>query len=371
MDAIGSLEVAALALPAAIACAVTLVACLAILATERWHGRFTHDDLDGVQKFHDRPTPRIGGAAIAVGYLAAWPFVPAGFGALWGLLGLAGLPALAAGLAEDLTRRVPVRLRLAATMASGVLFALLTGYVMQHVDLPGVDWLLSFWIIGVAFTGFAMGGVSNAINIIDGFHGLAGGALLIMFAAFAAVAWLVGDGLVLGLALLFMALVLGFFVVNFPRGPIFLGDGGAYFCGFLLAALGVLLPERNAEVSAWTAILICGYPVIETLASMRRKAKRDGHSVGAPDRVHFHMLAHRSIARRIVRGRSRAHLRNPATSVVTWSIPLTTAGLAILGYDNALLCAIFFFLTAAVYALIYRIMALNPPRLPLGLARLL
>jgi UDP-N-acetylmuramyl pentapeptide phosphotransferase/UDP-N-acetylglucosamine-1-phosphate transferase len=256
-------------------------------------------------------------------------------------------------------------------MASGVLFALLTGYAMQQVDLPGVDWLLSFWVIGVLFTGFAMGGVSNAINIIDGFHGLAGGALLIMLAAFAAVAWLVGDGLVLGLALLYMALVLGFFVVNFPRGAIFLGDGGAYFCGFLLAALGVLLPERNPEVSAWTAILICGYPVIETLASIRRKAKRKGHSVGSPDRVHFHMLAHRSIARRLVRDQEKAHLRNPATSVVTWSIPLTTAGLAILGYDSALLCAVFFFLTAAVYALIYRIMALNPPRLPLSLARLL
>ena len=101
--------------------------------------------------------------------------------------------------------------------------------------------------------------------------------------------------------MLYGALVLGFFVVNFPFGKIFLGDGGAYFAGFLLAALGVLLPMRNPEVSAWTAILICAYPVIETLASMRRKARRDGHSVGQPDRVHFHMLAHRRYARRIVR----------------------------------------------------------------------
>ena len=118
------------------------------------------------------------------------------------------------------------------------------------------------------------------------------------------------------LAVLYAALVLGFFVVNFPMGRIFLGDGGAYFCGYLLAALGVLLPARNAEISAWAAILICAYPVIETLASMRRKSRRDGHSVGQPDRVHFHMLAHRHFARRIVRSKGRSQLRNPATA---WS----------------------------------------------------
>ena len=77
-------------------------------------------------------------------------------------------------------------------MGAGVAFALLTGYTMHKVDLPGVDWLLSFYLVALAFTGFAMGGVANAINIIDGFNGLAAGALLIMLAAFAYVAHQVG-----------------------------------------------------------------------------------------------------------------------------------------------------------------------------------
>ena len=160
--------------------------------------------------------------------------------------------------------------------------------------------------------------------------------------------------------------MLGFFVVNFPFGKIFLGDGGAYFCGFLLAALGVLLPARNAEVSAWTAILICAYPVIETLASMRRKARREGHSVGQPDRVHFHMLAHRRYARRLVKRSGPVHLRNPATAVVTWSLPLITTAFVMIGYDSVILCAAFFFATVWIYALFYRVMSLNSPWLPLG-----
>jgi len=278
---------------------------------------------------------------------------------------------VAAGLAEDLTKRVGVRARLAATMLSGLLFALLSGYVMNHVDLPGVDWLLSFTLAGLLFTGFAMGGVANAINIIDGFNGLAAGALLIMLAAFAWVAHQVGDGLVLALAVLYAALTLGFFLVNFPFGRIFLGDGGAYFAGYLLATLGVMLPARNPEISAWAAILICAYPVIETLASIRRKAKREGHSVGKPDRVHFHMLAHRRYARRIVRDPELEHLRNPVTAAVTWVLPLITTGLVAISYDSALLSAVFFFATAAIYGLIYRVMSLNAPRLPAPLARLL
>jgi UDP-N-acetylmuramyl pentapeptide phosphotransferase/UDP-N-acetylglucosamine-1-phosphate transferase len=353
------------------ACALTLCFCLALVATQRWHGRFTHDGTSGVQKFHKVPTPRIGGVALALGYALVWPALPEGLRPIWALIGLAGVPPLIAGLAEDITRRVGVRARLLATMLAGVIFALLTGYVMDKVDLPGVDWLLSFYACALLFTGFAMGGVANAINIIDGFNGLASGSLLIMLGVFAWIAHRVGDDLVFALAVLYGALVLGFFLVNFPLGKIFLGDGGAYFAGFLLAALGVLLPARNADVSAWTAILICAYPVIETLASMRRKARRDGHSVGQPDRVHFHMLAHRRYARRIFRSPEHLDLRNPATSVVTWLLPLLTGVFAAVAYDNVLACAFFFFLTVAIYGGLYRVMSLNAPHLPLGLARLL
>jgi len=351
--------------------ALCLLLCLALYLTRGWHGHLTNDGLVGLQKFHRVPTPRIGGIAIALAYALVWPLLPAALAPTWLAIGLAGIPAFAAGIGEDVTRKVGVKWRLLATMGSGVIFALLTGYTMHKVYLPGVDWLLSFTVVALLFTGFAMGGVANAINIIDGFNGLASGSLLIMLAAFAFVADRVGDGLVFGLAILYAAIVLGFFIVNFPLGKIFLGDGGAYFAGYLLATLGVLLPMRNPEVSAWTAILICAYPVIETLASMRRKARRDGYSVGQPDRVHFHMLAHRRYARRIVGPTRPAHLRNPATSLVTWLLPLLTAVFAGLAYDSVLGCALLFFVTLFIYGQIYRIMSLNAPNLPLGLARLL
>lgn len=350
---------------------LSLFLCLALVVTQRWHGRFTHDHLSGPQKFHKNKVPRIGGLAVALSFVAITPLLQGELREIWILIGLAGVPALLAGIAEDVTRKVGVKWRLGATMGAGIIFALLTGYVMNAVDLPGVDWFLSFYLIALLFTGFSMGGVANAINIIDGFNGLAAGTLLILFGTFAWVAHQVGDDLVFQLALLFGAIVLGFFCVNFPLGKIFLGDGGAYFLGYLLAGIGVLLPARNPEISAWTAILICAYPVIETLSSMSRKSRREGHSVGQPDRVHFHMLAYRHYARRIVRTPRASHLRNPATSLVTWTLPVLTTLFVMASYQNGALSATFFFLTAYVYGQLYRVMSLNTPNLPLRLARLL
>jgi UDP-N-acetylmuramyl pentapeptide phosphotransferase/UDP-N-acetylglucosamine-1-phosphate transferase len=357
--------------PALAAAGLSLLVCVLLVATRRWHGRYTNDGTGGVQKFHAVPTPRIGGVGLALAYWLVWPALPESLRPAWGLIGLAGSLPLLAGLGEDLTGKVGVRYRLLATMGGGVAFAVLTGYTMHKVYVPGVDWLLSFYICAVLFTGFAMGGVANAVNIIDGFNGLASGSLLIMLAAFAWVAHRLGDDLVFALAALYGGLVLGFFLVNFPFGKIFLGDGGAYFAGFLLAGLGVLLPMRNPETSAWTAILICAYPVIETLASMRRKARREGHSVGRPDRVHWHMLAYRRYARRLIPVEWPANLRNPATSVVTWPLPLLTAIFAAVAYESVLGSAFFFFLTVFVYGQLYRVMSLNAPNLPGALARLL
>ena len=80
--------------------------------------------------------------------------------------------AFALGLAEDLTRSVGVAERLLATMASAVLAWWLTGVSLTQLDTPGLDALVAVLPLSVAFTAFAVGGVANAVNIIDGFHGL-------------------------------------------------------------------------------------------------------------------------------------------------------------------------------------------------------
>ena len=83
--------------------------------------------------------------------------------------------------------------RLLATMSSGALAWFITGYAMRNTGVPPMDWLLSFTPLAVLFTAFAVGGVANAVNIIDGFNGLAAGAVAIMLAALGLIALNVGD----------------------------------------------------------------------------------------------------------------------------------------------------------------------------------
>ncbi|HET8748399.1 MAG TPA: glycosyltransferase, partial [Ramlibacter sp.] len=235
------------------------------------HGHLTMDLPGAVQKVHLHPTPRVGGIAIYVAATAAWIVLPGpSEGALLGTVLLAGMPALLVGLLEDVTKRVSVRTRLFLTMGSGALATVWSGYGISRIDLPMADNLLAIWPVTVLFTAFAVGGVTNAINIIDGFHGLASGTVIISLLALATIAFSVGDQPLALVAVIMCAAVAGFWLVNFPWGRLFLGDGGAYFSGFTLAWLSVELMARNPRVSPWASVLLCAYPTLEVLYSVIR-----------------------------------------------------------------------------------------------------
>ncbi len=271
--------------------------CVLLVMTKRWHGIFTMDHTDGVQKFHTAPTPRVGGISILLGAIIAWDQVPTDVREMLTPILFAGLPAFIFGIAEDMTRRVGVSQRLLATMASGLLAWWITDYSLTRVDIPGVDWFLSFTLLSVIFTAFAAGGVANSINIIDGFNGLAGTASTLAFIGYGMIAWQVGDQTLVGVCLVMAACVFGFLLVNWPMGKIFLGDGGSYFVGFSLAWVAVLLLERHPHVSAFAALLVCAHPVIEVLFSMFRRMVKKQHA-GHPDRLHLHSLVKQRYVRR-------------------------------------------------------------------------
>ena len=117
--------------------------------------------------------------------------------------------------------------------------------MILRTDIPGVDHLIVWMPAAIALTLLCVTGVANAINIIDGFNGLASMCVMMMLLGIAYVAFQTGDQFVVTAALIAAGAVLGFFVWNFPAGLIFLGDGGAYCIGFLLAELSVLLIGRQ------------------------------------------------------------------------------------------------------------------------------
>ena len=304
---------------------VGFLACVAgcgmILLTKGWHGVFTFDTDVGPQKFHDKDTPRIGGTALFLGFWLAVA-VASPVRELMIQLGLCGAIAFLVGSSEDLLKKTPPALRLAATAGAALAFCLVTNCTVTRLALPFVDPFLANPLFSVAFTAFAIAGLMNAINIIDGFHGLAPGAFVLMTGTFGVVAASVGDEQLYLVSVVVTAIMLGFLLFNFPFGYLFLGDGGAYVSGFWLACVAVLLPARNPDVSPWLSLLIVIYPVTETIYSIFRKTFRGGRSPLEPDGLHLHMLVHRCFARLLGQALHRPRLANPLTSVLLCSLCL-------------------------------------------------
>ena len=281
-----------------------------IVRSQKWHGRLTHDhDLGGVQKVHTTAVPRIGGLAVIGGVLLGLVLFQQIFpgqvsanraSRIYLLLG-ASLPAFLAGLIEDFTKRVSVRVRLVATALSALVASLALGATVGELDIWGLDALLTIAPLAIVATAVFVAGGSNAINIIDGFNGLSGSTIIIMAIGLGAVGLQVGDSFVAVLGALCAGATLGFLMLNYPSGKMFLGDGGAYFLGFWVSEMAVLLLVRHPELSAWQILAICGYPIIEVLFSIYRRKFVRKVSPGAPDALHLHGLVFRRLVFKYVR----------------------------------------------------------------------
>lgn len=353
-----------------VALGVSLAIATLLIRFAHVHARFTQDNANGVQKFHARPTPRVGGIPLFAGLGAA--LVSASMAgavapSVAGWLVLSALPVFVAGLAEDVTRRVGPAWRLLAAFASAALAMWLFGTVLGRFDLPPVDALVgAFPILAVAITMFAVGGVCHAMNIIDGYNGLSGVVAAMILAALGYVAWKVGDYELFVISGGAIGAIIGFLIWNYPRGLIFAGDGGAYLLGFLIAEISVLLVARHPQVSAWFPLLLVGYPVWETMFSIYRKKFVRGQSPGIPDGLHFHMLIYKRLVRWMVGNRDADVVlkRNSMTSPYLWAVAAITVVPAVLFWNNTLALQVAFPLFAISYVWLYlRIVRFRTPKL--------
>jgi UDP-N-acetylmuramyl pentapeptide phosphotransferase/UDP-N-acetylglucosamine-1-phosphate transferase len=349
---------------------VSFVVTLMVIRYSSLHSHITADwDLDGVQKFHAKPVPRIGGLGIVLALtaaaVAAWIRDPKLVGYPFLLLVVCVLPAFVAGFIEDMTKRVSPRERLLATMAAALAAVYFLNAKIVRIDIHLIDLALAFPIVSIVITTVAVAGLANSINIIDGFNGLASMVAMMMFVSLAYVAFHVGDTLILTIAFAMIGAILGFFIWNFPAGHIFLGDGGAYMIGFVLAECSILLVLRNGSVSAWYPVLMVIYPIFETLFSIYRRRILKGVPAGYPDGVHLHTLIYQRVMRWAVGSKDERHRlrRNSMTSPYLWLLSLMAVLPATLFWNNeiALLAfvAVFIFFYVWLY---WRIVRFQSPR---------
>lgn len=343
-----------------IAFLVAAIANLLLIRFSFLHENLTGDLLTGPQKFHAGVVPRVGGIGIFLGMIAgglALFFRPAANKPeiIFVLLAVT-LPAFLSGLSEDFTKRIPPWARMLGALISAGLGFVFLGAAIQHVGIAGLDHLLMFWPLAFALTIFAVAGMAHAINIIDGFNGLSAGVALLILLAFAYVAFKVHDLAVFHICLAAGGAILGFLIWNYPAGLIFLGDGGAYLVGVVIAEAAVLLVARNPQISPWFPLLVVIYPIFETLYTVYRRAFVRREALGEPDALHLHSLIYRRLlgwmlssnleARNLIR-------RNAMTSFYLWGLTCLCVIPAVIVYNRTYFLMGFVGLFACFYVWMY------------------
>jgi UDP-GlcNAc:undecaprenyl-phosphate/decaprenyl-phosphate GlcNAc-1-phosphate transferase len=302
------------------------------------------EDLKAVQAAHSAPTPRTGGVAVVLALgLGFWLFAPESVAPMTGLFLMSLIPVFAIGVAEDLGIFMSPRRRLFAAAMSSVLVIVMLDVQVTQADVPGLDWALGFAAFGFFFTVLWVTGLCHATNLIDGLNGLAAGTCALTAIGIAMIAEQAGDTDMGTLAAMIVPAILGFLVLNWPFGKVFLGDGGAYTLGHVLGWLGIILLARNPEIAGTAVGLLFFWPVADTFFAMYRRI-RAGVRPDEPDRLHFHQLVMRAIEILIL-GRKRRKVSNPLASLVLMPLVAAPIFTGVLLWDRpyAALFAIGFF----------------------------
>ena len=318
------------------------------------HARFSTDTIVGDQKFHQGTVPRIGGLAILLSLMTGVLF--ADLPELATTLFIASLPVAIFGLVEDLFKSVSSLYRLLASFVTSALFIFLSGVSFTSVDIFLFDEFFDMLFLWPLFTVIALSALINSINIIDGFNGLASGASMIMALGLAVLANQSGDFAIMQICLCFVAIIFGFFLVNFPKGALFLGDAGAYILGFFLGGLSASLVVRNPDITPLVLLVVFAYPIVELLFSFYRKSVRVGHRPDRPDKVHLHMLAYRKYGRRF--GEAPVS-RNSITGLLLLLLPLSGLMVVALVPVTRAIALLYFLVFLIVYLRLYKNLSLN------------
>lgn len=276
---------------------MSFLMCRIVLFTANVNNSILMDDqLEDIQKMHDKPVPRIGGAAIFTS-LVFISVYGATIAAKWsqfysGLL-ISVFFVFLGGFTEDVSKRVTPLVRL-IFIISAVIFAVFVVHSMsliRNLNHQTLNQLLTFDAISFIITCFAVVGISNAYNMVDGYNGLSSMAAILNVAGLYYLSYMLNDTNSQFCCQILIAAILGFFVFNYPRGKIFLGDGGSYIIGFLISLISINIVESHrGAISPFAVLLLVAYPFTEAVFSIVRRKFIHKTSAMAPDNMHLHQL---------------------------------------------------------------------------------
>ena len=256
-------------------------------------------DLPGPRKVHLTPIPLLGGLAIYGAVMLAIFAVfdgPARAQSV-GIFTGATIVAIVGFLDDRGWLHHQIKLFLGMPVAAVILLASGVHANIFHVLVGGKTGTL----LDAALTIAWVVGVTASFSILDHMDGLCAGVAAMASAFFALLAYLNGQTVVTTLAAATLGAAAGFLRWNFKPAKIFMGDGGAMFLGFLMAALGLKLRlEQSSNLAGWLApVLILGATIFDTTLVTISRSRRGLLPFAAPGKDHSaHRLANLGLGER-------------------------------------------------------------------------
>ncbi|MFW6154490.1 MAG: glycosyltransferase family 4 protein [Planctomycetota bacterium] len=260
-------------------------------------------DMPAARKVHDRPVPRVGGVALAVGTVGvALPVIALVIGAvppaLAVMVGAAG-GVFIMGLIDDI-RGVSPKLKCLVLLAAASSMCLAGGCV-SRLDLGG-GWVLELGAWGYPLTVLWIVGVTVGLNFMDGLDGLAAGIAAVAAAVLLIITLATGQAALAVFMLALLGALAAFLAFNFNPASIFMGDCGSMFLGFTLASTAALAAARTEAFAAVALPAVAlGIPIVDAMLTFIRRGILERRSVFNAERGHIH---HRLINRGIDHRRS-------------------------------------------------------------------
>lgn len=244
-------------------------------------------DIPGGRRQHKDSTPLWGGVAFFIGVL---PFMcrENGSGILTPYL-VASLLLVGMGMLDDLTSLDwKPKFAVMAICTTIVIFG--GDLTIRHIGIFGSVGRIELGWLSIPFTYLGIIGITNAINLLDGLNGLAGGVSLLGFLFMGIAALLAGNMLLAVICFAFVGALGAFLLFNFPSARIFMGDAGSLFLGFSLAIVAVMLTqETTSSVNAMLPALVLLLPIFDTLRVLLVRLL-NGKNPFRADNLHLHYL---------------------------------------------------------------------------------
>ena len=311
------------------------------------NGILLDQDFNKPQAFHSSSVARSGGLAAIISFLIFYIFNFFMFDKIDFDYVVLSFVMFSLGFLEDIKLEIKPVYRLLFMVLVLTFFIVYFSITINSVDLNFLNSWLKNNIFSVFFILLCFLFIINGANLIDGFNGLLSIHILIINIILLFIN-LENNHEELSIIIASQIVIMvPFLLFNFPNAKIFLGDGGSYLFGSLVALNIIKTNNLNPDISSFFFCILLFYLFFEVFFSFFRKLISKKSPL-KPDRYHLHMLSY-SYLEKSQKFRDSNYLNSVLINLIYLSLIVP----ALFFNDNGLICKYWFFSLISLYIVFY------------------